>query len=542
MSLSLKKVDYIIVGSGPAGSILARKLSDNNSVLLLEAGPYAQNDPLIKQSNPLGLQLAKAQYFWEESTIPQQCANNLELDYTGGRVLGGSSSINGGIYFRGSRDLYEIWQQLTGDDAWSPDNVVKFAKQFENYVGSSEDQSARGHGGLLDVRQLQLDPNNPAFPAVNTIWTGIQAASTQAGVDVPTVLDPNVQPAPGVPSICKYVNLQITQKTNAENFGERESAYTSMLEDIVQVDNSKTFALGKNGRRLTILFSATALNVIFNGNKAKAVSFLYNGKQEIVRACKKVILSAGINTPQLLQNSGVGNPQVLANAGIPTIINNPNVGARLHDHPSFQTIFAVPPDQVLPPDQFTTFVSGAFLPDPRPGKDKTKRAIQLVGFLLPGSGIFILIGYLLNSKSVGSIPVIRKDPLSQALPDYNILCDPDDVDLIKASYQTYVLAFINAVLSKNYFPVQPTMEQIQSDQALTDFIRRNIQTSYHYGESVRMATLANGGAVDSSGRVYGARNLIVADNSIQPIINNGNTQFNSYLIGWKIAQDILFNK
>lgn len=104
-------------------------LSEDYSVLLLEAGPYSQNDPLIKASNPMVYQLAKAQYFWQESTVPQQCANNAEMDYVGGRIIGGSSSINGGIYFRGSRDLYERWEQLTGDSAWSPDNVVELTKQ-----------------------------------------------------------------------------------------------------------------------------------------------------------------------------------------------------------------------------------------------------------------------------------------------------------------------------------------------------------------------------------------------------------------------------
>lgn len=539
MAHSLKEVDYVIIGSGPSGCTLARMLSEDYSVLLLEAGPYSQNDPLIKASNPMVYQLAKAQYFWQESTVPQQCANNAEMDYVGGRIIGGSSSVNGGIYFRGSRDLYERWEQLTGDSAWSPDNVVELAKQFENYVGASENQNARGHNGPLDIRQLQLDPANPAFPAVETIWSGIQAASAAAGVPVPTVQDPNVQPAPEVPPICNYINLQITQKTNQANFGERESAWTSMLEDIVDVHPKKPYAKGKQGRKLYVLFSATALNIEFKGKKAHAVTFLYEGKRITVEACCKVIVTAGLNTPQLLQTSGVGNPDILANAGIKTIINNPNVGARLRDHPSFQTIFAVPPDQFLPPDQFTMFVSGAFLPDPRPGKDKTKRAIQFVGFLIPGTGLFILVGYLLESKSVGSVTAIRSDPLSQALPNYNMLCDPDDVDLIKAAYQTYVMAFINAVLAKNYFPIQPSMQELQSEEALEGFIRRNIQTSYHYSESVRMATKENGGAVDSTGHVYGAKNLVVADNTIQPIINNGNTQFHSYLLAWKIGQDLL---
>lgn len=535
-----KKFDYLILGGGTSGCLMARRLSDDPrySVGLIEAGAYRDNDPLILNSTTSIQNEAYANYFWQETTVPQVNLQGRILEYTGGRLFGGSSSINGSQWVRSSREKYDEWVSFIGDPAWGPDNVVNIFVQIENYHGTSEKPATRGTNGLLSVRQVNEPISDPvAAKITNVFLTGAQ----QAGVIVPLIDDYNTQPSPSPPPPnAVWPAWQVTQSVNPADFGTRVNSSIAYLDSVITLSNDPAtpkFARGNGNRKLFVFFESTVVKIHFKGNKAVGARFIQDGKQIDVCA-KKVIVTAGINSAWLLQVSGVGPADVLTQAGVPVIVNNPEIGKHLQDHLLIVPVFLNTTGD-KPIDVHTNYVGGAFLPDPRPGSDPNIRAFEFQGFYVQGSPIFVIVMYLVRPKSEGTVNIFARDPLQVPLPNPNYLGDPDDVALLTAGIQTYLLNFITLLAGQGYIPLTLTPATINDPAALAQYIAANAGVSYHYSSSVRMATQAQGGAVDTSGRVYGARNLIVADDSIQPIISDSNPQANAYLIGWKISQDLI---
>lgn len=523
---------------------MARRLSDdfNYSVAVLEAGSYQDNDPNIVDSNTSLQSSFYENYFWQESTTPQTALQGRILQYTGGRVLGGSSSVNGEQWVRGTTDKYNEWVALTGDSAWSPNNVINMFKQIENYVGTSEDQAVRGHNGKLTIRQVNEPITNPT---ANKITTAFQQAAQQAGVNVPIVEDYNTEPSstPNPPNVA-FSAWQVTQSASPSNYGTRVNSSIAYLDDVITLtppppDNTSgipNYAIGKNGRQLYVLFKTTVVKILFKGNKAIGAKFIHKGKENSICA-RKVIVTAGINSSWILQVSGVGPANILESAGIPVIVNNPQIGQNLKDHVLIVSTFLNETTDA-PVDPNTSYVGGLFVPLPNTTID-SPRTFEVEGFYIPNSPIFVIVMYFINPKSSGSVNILTNDPLKVPLPNPNYLSNPDDIDSLIAGIQSYLLNITNILSGQGYVPLNLTSDTINNTPALKSFIQANAGVSYHYSSSNRMATQAQGGAVDSSGRVYGTKNLIVADDSAQPSINNGNTQSNAYLIGWKISQDLI---
>ncbi|NRT71886.1 GMC family oxidoreductase N-terminal domain-containing protein [Clostridium beijerinckii] len=516
--MSNLEYDYIVIGAGTAGATIAKTLSDNrrNSVLLLEAGENDDEDEPIRNSTfaPVLQNLFFPEYFWQGEGVPQEELNNRTFRWTGGRLLGGSSSVNRQLYVRPTPAIFEKWQQLLGP-LWSPQEAVRGFKELEKYNGITDNPAARGFNGRLDVRQAPVDPTQTAEDIVLAIE---QATGFHRIIDYN---NPNTPIGP-------FVKNQYTQKPN----GTRESSSTAFLSrDII---NEAGF--GVNGRKLRLLTKSTALRIIFCNKIATGVRFLKEGKSYEAYARKKVIVSTGIKSPKLLMLSGIGPADELRSVGIPVIVDNPNVGHHLANHSIIAAVFSINPPPPPPVDPNAHLIAGAFLPNPI-GINPTLREIQLEPFLSNSNTLVIGISPI-QPKSRGSINIQANDPLKIELGDEEFLDNPADMELLKNAFRIYIQNIAKA-LNPKYTLISPTLDIINNDTSLENFIRQNLSLTFHEESTLRMAPSKALGVVNFRGEVFGVRNLVVADNSIIPFTVDGNTSAIAYLIGLKIAQQLL---
>ncbi|MDR9855535.1 GMC family oxidoreductase [Paenibacillus sp. VCA1] len=513
--------DYIVVGTGPAGSVIAKTLTDDKrtSVLVLEAGGNHDKDKPIKDSTfaPELEESFSPNYFWQGEGVPLDGLDGRTFEWTTGRLSGGGSSINGEQYVRPTTAVLEKWERLLGP-LWSPEKAIRRFKQLENFNGSTTNRAAHGYKGRIDIRQA---PENPTSMA-QKLATAIERASGH-----PIILDYNDPDTP----IGPFTRWQLYQQPD----GRRESSSTAFLSSDIMTPSG----VGVHNRKLTVLFRTTALRILFSGKRAIGVEFLKDGKCSRAYSRKKVIISAGINSPQILMLSGIGSAKMLKKAGIPVVFNNPNVGQRLKNHTLNFAVFSVNSnDRPLPAqDPNALYTGGAFLPDPS-GKDPEERAVQLLGI---GADEQLTIAILyLRPKSKGNIRLQSKDPLNIVLADEGFLSDPDDMDAVKRIYRTYIknISLELSRLDPSYQLLSPTFDVIDDDEKLEEFIKENFDHNHHQQGFLRMAPLSKGGVVDSRGNVHGVKNLIVADASIIPFTVDGNTSSAAYLVGYTIAKQL----
>lgn len=528
MSESKKKdgkiiFDYIVVGSGPAGSVLAKKLTDDKktSVLVLEAGENNDRDTPISNST-FALELEELylpQYFWQGEGVPQEKVNERSFEWTTGRLLGGGTSINTQQYVRPTSAVFQQWEKLLGP-LWSPKNATRTFRKMENYNGKTNNKEVHGYKGLIDIRQA---PENPT-PMSKKLVSAIEKAT-----GFRKILDYNDPKTPLGP----FTRWQLFQQPN----GRRESASTSFLSP----DIMTTAGQGVNGRKLQVFFKSTALRVLFKNKRAIGVEFLKEGKRVRAYSRKKVIISAGINSSQLLMLSGIGPAKMLKDAGIPVVFANPHVGKGLRNHTlNFAEFSANPKDNPLPDDDPNAlFTGGAFLPDPTPGSNKARRAVQLIG--IGSKGKLMIAILFLKPKSRGSIKIQSNDPLKIVLADEGYLHNPADLEAVKNCYKVYIkkIAAQLTAIDRSYRLTSPTLDIINNNRKLEEFIKNNFDHNHHEQGALRMAPLSKAGVVDSYGQVHGVKDLIVADDSIIPFTVDGNTSAPAYLIGNTIAQQLL---
>lgn len=519
--------DYIVVGTGPAGAVIAKKLTDDKrtSLLALEAGDNNSNEipirnstfapPFILRDNFL------SQYYWPGRGFPQAFVDVRNFPWTGGRTLGGTSSVNNEQYVRPSQANMQQWEDLLGP-LWSPKRETELFSQLENYNGKTNNPAARGFKGRLDIRQTPVKPTSMVEKFVSAME---KATGLQRIVDYN---DPNTPIGP-------FTSWQLYQMPD----GTRESSDTAFLSSDVMTPNGQ----GLNGRQLTVSFRSTAQRIIFdNEGCAVGIEFLKEGKCFYAYARKKVIVSAGINSPKLLMLSGIGPSDVLGKAGVPLICHNPNVGNHLTSHCFNTAVFATnPEDRAIPKDDpAAIYPGGAFLPDPSPGADQKRRGVQVIGLAGPNNTLNVGF-YLTEPKSKGSIIIQDNDPLKMPLANEGFLSNPADMESIKNVFKIYIKN-IAAELSKidsEYKLISPTLDVINDDKKLEAYIREDLNATHHIQGTLRMAPSAESGVVDASGHVYGLKNLIVADDSIAPFVSDGNTSAPAFLIGANIADQLL---
>lgn len=528
--------DYVIIGAGAAGSVVANRLSADPSVsvLLLESGGRGRNPLLII---PAGFaKVMGTRVNWIFDTVPQKHMAGRTMFLPQGKVLGGSTAINAMLYIRGHRLDFDEWEGL-GNKGWGYRDVLPYFRRSENNERLADE--FHGSGGELNVAdQIQHNPLSAAF---------VRAAQ-QAGLAFNT--DPNGADQTGV-----FYN-QLTQRN-----ARRESAATAFLHPIRHRPN------------LTVATDATVTRIHVGNGTATGVSYSCKGRHHQAKAQAEVILSAGaINSPRLMLLSGIGPAAELEAVGVRTVHDLPGVGKNLHDQLEVsvtarcrQPISYSGEDRwhkaVLHGLQYllyrtgpataTVSESGAFI---RSSNDVRSPDIQLhmqPAYVqwdeaahkirrIPGHGI-TLLACNVRPKSRGSVTLVSSDPGVNPAIDPNYLDHPDDVTTSLEGFR-----WIRKVLSAPAFADFVDAELspgagIDSDEDVIDFIRNTGGTDYHPVGTCKMGSdpLA---VVDDHLRVHGVDRLRVIDASIMPTITSGNTQAPSFMIGEKGADLVLADR
>ena len=523
--------DYIIIGGGSAGSVLAGRLTQDPAVrvCLLEAGP-ADRSVLIHCPAGLAVMAKFELNGWGQATTPQAGLNNRRGYQPRGKVLGGSSSINAMVYVRGQHADYDHWA-AQGNPGWAWDDVRPYFLRAEHNERGANDW--HGAGGPLNVADLRA-PNR-----FSHLFT---QAGVQAGHPHNTDFNGATQEGVGL--------YQVTHKN-----GERHSAAKGYL----------TPHLGRSNLQVTT--GAHATRILFDGQRAVGVEFLQGGALNTVRCTREVLLSAGaLLSPQLLLLSGVGPGAQLQKHGIPVLHDLPGVGAHLHDHPDVVQVMDAPALK----DLFGLSLSG--MAQMARGALEWRRSrtgalttnfAEAGGFIksdpsepVPDLQLHFVIGKLvdhgrktvfghgysthvclLQPKSRGTVSLASKDPMALPLVDPNFLADPDDMERLVRGFKR-----IREILSQPAIAQFGAQELAASANARTDaeieqYIRQHADTIYHPVGSCRMGP-GPMDVVDAKLRVHGLSGLRVIDASVMPRIVSGNTNAPTVMIAEK-AVDML---
>ncbi len=534
--------DFIIVGGGSAGCLLANRLSKdpNNKVCLLEAGG-SDRSYFVRNTNPLNmLYLMNSKRFnWGYKTEPEVRTGYRRFFWPRGKGLGGSSSVNAMIYARGHREDFDHWASL-GNKGWSYDDVLPLFKRSERQQrGPNQYHGAEGTMDVVDT--------NFQFPASKAFVKAAEQAGFKHSVDF------NGAEQEGVGF------FQVTQTPQ----GRRANSAYSFLEEALDRPN------------LTVITHAHVTRILFEGKRATGVEFARGSTRkaaaasprEELSASKEVILSAGvINSPQILKLSGVGPKEELDLHGIPVVHNLPGVGENLQDHPDvivrcldksgtslttglkLNTLKFLHRMLTQKNFIFTPTDSGGFI---RSSPEEPIPDLQLqfaaVRMLPHGRGLttsmrpgFVLHVCHLRPESRGHVRLVSKDPFVDPLITANYFEQEKELD-----------ALVKGVRLCREILAQPAMEaffeveespgpDIQSDVALKKWIREHVETVYHTAGSCKMGhdELA---VVDDELRVHGIKGLRVIDSSVMPTITGSNIHAPTVMIAEKGAEMVLGN-
>ncbi|MDP6708236.1 MAG: choline dehydrogenase [Alphaproteobacteria bacterium] len=529
--MSDNSYDYIVVGAGSAGSVLANRLSaePKNRVLLLEAGP--KNHPLTRIPISFGKLIDDPAANWCYESEPEEITGKRRIPVPRGRVLGGSSAINGLVFVRGQRLDYDTWAQL-GNRGWSFDDVLPVFRRMENYEHGSDEW--RAQGGPLHVSEATDE---------SPLYDALFAAGAEVGL--PRNPDYNGASQEGM---CK------TQTTIRK--GRRMSAAYCYLDSVRSRPN------------LRIETGALAHRLLLEEGRCVGVAYEVGGRMHEARARAEVVVSGGaVNSPQLLELSGIGRPEVLQAHGIEVRHELAGVGESLRDHMAPRMIWRITAPRVTYNDRarglglawqvlrygltgkgFLSLPSGPVLAFLRTREELETPDVQLhfVPFhvvytpkreLGPEPGITIAI-YVLRPESLGSIHIKSADPRQPPAINFNFLSNEYDretlVGAVRATRRILEAPPMNSMRGPE---IQPGPE-VQSDDEILSWIAETADTAYHPTCTCRMGN-DEMAVVDSELRVRGIEGLRVADGSIMPTLVSGNTNAACIMIGEKASDMIL---
>jgi choline dehydrogenase len=522
--------DYVIVGAGSAGCVLANRLSSDPdvSVLVLEAGGR-DSSPFIHMPAGFFQLLQSGKDSWHYQTAPQRHLNGRVLADARGKVLGGSSSINGMCYSRGSPEIFDLWARQ-GNEGWSYDEVLPWFKQAEGNPGG--DARFHGHDGPLSVTRSEV--TNPAQLA----WL---EAAQQAGF--PYSDDHNgAAPegfGPGDHTICG---------------GRRVSTAVAYLRPAMRRPN------------LTVRTHAHATRVMLDKHCAKGVEYRCGGQGHQVLANREVILCGGtFQSPQLLMLSGIGDREQLQPLGIRTMVDLKGVGRNLHDHIGTQVQMTCPEpvsDYAVATNPLRMALAGlqylftrkgplassgtdviAYLRSGAGGHNELDLKFYFIPLLFSeGGGIARQHGYsnlviLTRPESRGELRLRSADPMAQPLIDANYLAEARDRDALRRGVRIVREIFNQPAFARYRGNECTPGTSCASDADLDAFFRETCNVNYEAVGTCRMGNddLA---VVDTRLRVRGIEGLRVVDGSVMPRITTGDPNATIVMIAEKAAQMI----
>jgi choline dehydrogenase len=521
------KVDYVVVGAGTAGCVLANRLTEDPGirVLLIEAGGRDWN-PLIHIPAGFTRLLDHPTLSWKFRAEPDPGTAGRAIIYPRGRGLGGSSSINGLIYVRGQPEDYDHWAQL-GNRGWSFDDVLPYFKQTENWEG--EENTWRGKGGPLSTSRMTDTP---------PLCQAVVAAGQQVGLEFRD--DVNSLPHGGI-GYC--------QQTRGGRW--RASAARSYLKP------------AKRRPNLEIVLNALVHRVLFDGRRATGIEYSRAGTARRVEAGREIILAAGaIGSPRILQLSGVGAPEHLARIGIPVHHALAGVGQNLQDHYIIR---------------MTHPVTG--LPTANERSRGLPLAAEVLRYLLKGNGILSYSASLVAASvkvldesatpdvqcsfapgsfkegqigemdefpgltgglwqmrplSRGYVEAKSSDPSQPPAINPRYLSEPTDRRAVAAGLNFLRQIFAAPALARHLGPEILPGGEVRSDEDLVNYARRNGSTVYHATCTCKMGS-DDMAVVDDQLRIHGLDRIRVIDASVMPTITSTNTNAPTFMIAEKGA-------
>ena len=526
--------DYIIIGAGSAGNVLAARLTEDEGVrvLLLEAGlPDYRLDFRTQMPAALAMPLQGTTYNWGYKTEPEPHMNNRVMDCGRGKGLGGSSLINGMCYIRGNALDFDHWAQLPGLENWTYLDCLPYFKKAEQRDAGGNDY--HGGNGPIHVTTAKAGVN-PLFEAM-----------IQAGVDAgyPRTDDLNGYQQEGFGPMDRFVTPK----------GRRASTARGYLD------------MARSRERLTIYTGALTDTIVFEGKRAVGVRFEYQGRSHTAHAAREVLLCAGaIASPQILQRSGIGPGAWLAEAGVAEVLDLPGVGNNLQDHLELYMQYeCTQPVSIAPATQWWNkpaigaewlfngtglgatnhFEAGGFIRSdesvawPNLQYHFLPIAVRYDGRNASKAHSFQAHVGSMRSPSRGRIKIKSKNAAEHPSILFNYMAHEQDWQEFRAAIRITRDIINQPALDAYRGKVITPAANLQSDAELDEYVRNHAETAYHPSCTCAMGE-GNDAVVDSQGRVHGIDALRVVDASIMPNIITGNLNATTIMLAEKIADHI----
>ncbi len=526
--------DYIIVGGGSAGSALANRLSADpkNSVLVLEAGrPDYIWDVFIHMPAALAFPIGSKFYDWKYESEPEPFMNNRRIYHARGKVLGGSSSINGMIWQRGNPLDFERWSKDEGMATWDYAHCLPYFKKMENCLADPKNPF-RGDNGPLELER---------GPIKSPLFAAFFKATEQAGYS--RTDDVNGFKQEGFTAFDRNVRR-----------GRRLSAARAYLHPVKRRPN------------LTIKTRSMVSKVLFEGKRATGVEVVMKGKMQVIRSREVILCGGAINTPQILQLSGIGNAKDLQRLGIPVVNDLPGVGSNLQDHLEVYVQYSCKePVSMQPmlklwrrpfigaswlffrkgPGATNHFEAGGFA-----RSNEHVEYPNLMFHFLPlairydgsapsaGHGYQVHVGPM-YSDARGTIKIKSTDPLVKPELRFNYLStEQDRQEWIEAVHVARNILTQNAMAPFNGGETSPG-STVATDEEILEWVRRDGETALHPSCTAKMGTDSMSVVDPQTMKVHGVEGLRVVDASVFPYVTNGNIYAPVMMVAEKAADLIL---